>query len=35
MDDADIADALGVRRATVRSLVARGLAAMHRELDDD
>ncbi len=34
MDDPEIADALGVRRSTVRSLVARGLAAMHKELDD-
>jgi RNA polymerase sigma factor (sigma-70 family) len=34
LDDVDIAAALGVRRATVRSLVARGLARMQKELDD-
>lgn len=33
MDDADIAAVLGVRRATVRSLVARGLASMHKEIE--
>jgi RNA polymerase sigma factor (sigma-70 family) len=32
-DDAAIADALGVRPATVRSLVHRGLAALRTELD--
>ena len=34
MDDVDIAVAIGVRRATVRSLVARGLTRMQKELDD-
>lgn len=34
MDDVDIAHTLGVRRATVRSLVARGLASMQKELGD-
>jgi RNA polymerase sigma-70 factor (sigma-E family) len=32
LPDEDIADALGCRRATVRSLAARGLAAIRREL---
>jgi RNA polymerase sigma-70 factor (sigma-E family) len=31
MDDAQIADALGCRRATARSLISRGLAAMRAE----
>ncbi len=33
-DDTEIAEALGVRRATVRSLAARGLADVRKELSD-
>ena len=35
MPDEEIAETLGVRRATVRSLVARGLATMQEEISRD
>jgi len=34
LDDVEIAEVLGLRRSTVRSLVARGLAAMQKEISN-
>lgn len=34
LHDEEIAATLGVRRSTVRTLVARGLATMHEEIND-
>jgi RNA polymerase sigma factor (sigma-70 family) len=34
-DDVEIADVLGCRRATVRSLAARGLAVIRQKVGDD